>query len=144
MIRRSLFLLVALSLAGCATYDPYPSYQYYPQPPQPEVRVEKVIVEREVPVQMDFRERIEHAKVAYLNCRFKDSIESLLFVLQYQVSAQQRAECYLYLGADYFYLYGDEQQARECFRRALGSDPTLQMPTEVFPPELVTLFSNSR
>ena len=121
------YTILAVAIAGCG------------------VRTKKIYVR--VPCEVTEKAAAEkHFKIGklyYEECRFHNSIEHLSKSLASETSDMGKARCYLYLGANYFYLRNMDA-ARYYFGQAKKRhSPARPSPYE-FAPEIIQFFNSTR
>jgi len=81
-------------------------------------------------------------KEEYMNCKFSESIKYLKKAIDCEPKRSKKAECFLYLGASYFYKE-DIRSARYCFSQAKMYNSNIEPSRSEFPGEIIELFRNS-
>jgi tetratricopeptide (TPR) repeat protein len=125
-----LFIILALALSGCGGTRKYrPSRPYKPKT---EVHEKAALA----------RKYFQVGKEDYLNFKFHDSIRHLQQAIAYENSDTNKANCYLYIGANYFYLK-NFRQARYSFSQAKKHNHALRPPRSEFPLEIIRLYNST-
>ena len=82
----------------------------------------------------------KQAKHEYLNFKFQDSITSLGKAITYETYNSDKANYYIYMGANYFYLR-DLKSALSCFSTAKKHNQYIRPSSVDFPPEIIRLYN---
>ena len=124
-----LLIPVLMLVAGCA------------------VRVVQVPVKDSVPAKIHSTgkdkalaaEYFRFGRFNYQDCRFRDSIDYLIKAISKEDSSKRKAQCYIYIGASYFYL--DElEEAKFSFVKAKALDPEAVVSEREFSPQIIRVF----
>ena len=125
-----LLVTLALLFSGCGGTRKYrPSRPYKPKT---EVHEKGALA----------RKYFQAGKEDYLNFKFYDSIRKLQRAIAYEISDTSKANCYLYIGANYFYLK-NFRQARYSFSQAKKYNHALRPPRSEFPWEIIRLYKST-
>ena len=82
----------------------------------------------------------KQAKQEYLNFKFQDSITSLQKAINHETYSSDKANYYIYMGANYFYLR-DLKSALGCFSMAKKHNHYIRPSLVEFPPEIIRLYN---
>jgi tetratricopeptide (TPR) repeat protein len=124
-----LVILTQFSFTGCVTKKPI-----MPQPVK-----QKTMVSRDIQAKRE----LKIGKELYLEFYFTGSIRRLKKAISYNPSNSVKAVCYIYLGANYFYIQ-DYDTANECFLAAKRANYNVKPDRSMFPSEIIEAYRKAK